>query len=65
MEYPAITICGQGMATDTLDKVLKQRFEVWLRKRNIDVDCRFYHNIQYFIINDQPPQRSVKISWLP
>ena len=25
------------MATDTLDKVLKERFEAWLRKRNIQV----------------------------
>ena len=41
LEYPAITICGQGMATDTLDRVLKQRFDVWLKERNIDVDCRF------------------------
>ena len=42
LEYPAITICGQGMATDTLDRVLKQRFDVWLKKRNIDVDCKVY-----------------------
>lgn len=36
------------MATDTLDKVLKQRFEVWLRKRNVDVDCRFYQTLSVF-----------------
>ena len=48
LEYPAITICGQGMATNTLDKVLKQRFEVWLRKRNVDVDCRFSTFLVFF-----------------
>ena len=64
LEYPAITICGQGMATDTLDKVLKQRFEVWLRKRNIDVDCRLPVLIEGHN-KLSTPQRSVKISWLP
>ena len=38
LEYPAITICGQGMATDTLDKVLKERFESWMRARNLDLN---------------------------
>ena len=26
----------KGMATDTLDKVLKERFESWLREKNIE-----------------------------
>ena len=38
LEYPAITICGQGMATDTLDKVLKERFENWMRSRGLDLN---------------------------
>ena len=32
------TICGQGMATDTLDKVLKERFENWMRSRGLDLN---------------------------
>ena len=36
--YPDLTICGQGMATDTLDKVLKERFENWMRSRGLDLN---------------------------
>ena len=49
LEYPAITICGQGMSTDTLDRswlvswlssclfrVLKEQFNSWLRENGID-----------------------------
>ena len=63
LEYPAITICGQGMATDTLDRVLKQRFDVWLRKRNVDMDCKFIKLTKCKC--NCCSQRSPKISWKP
>ena len=50
LEYPAITICGQGMATDTLDKVLKERFESWMRAKNLDLNRETIIISHYFTI---------------
>ena len=34
------------MATDTLDKVLKERFESWMRSKGIDLDGNFHLSSQ-------------------
>ena len=58
LEYPAITICGQGMATDTLDRVLKQRFDVWMRERNLDPNGETdYYKYMYLIVLSLSPQQ--------
>ena len=35
IEFPAITICSQGLAKDIMEKVILQQFKRYLRSKNI------------------------------
>ena len=38
IEFPAITICSQGLAKDLMENVMKQQFKSYMISRNIILD---------------------------
>ena len=43
-----IVICLKGMATDTLEQVLKERFENWMRSRGLDLNSMKFKSMNVY-----------------